>query len=83
MPKYGIIVDLDRCTGCMTCVIACKQENLTLPAVWWNKILELENETHITRAPIGKFSLRKRGDLNSADLYGSSVHLIKTGNEVE
>ena len=45
MAKYGIIVDLDRCSGCMTCVIACKQENLTRPGVWWNKILELENET--------------------------------------
>ena len=44
MAKYGIIVDLDRCTGCMTCVIACKQENLTRPGVWWNKILELESE---------------------------------------
>ena len=28
----------------MTCVIACKQENLTRPTVWWNKILELESE---------------------------------------
>jgi molybdopterin-containing oxidoreductase family iron-sulfur binding subunit len=45
MAKYGIIVDLERCSGCMTCVIACKQENLTRPGVWWNKILELENET--------------------------------------
>ena len=44
MAKYGIIVDLDRCTGCMTCVIACKQENLTRPTVWWDKILELESE---------------------------------------
>jgi molybdopterin-containing oxidoreductase family iron-sulfur binding subunit len=44
MAKYAIIVDLDRCSGCMTCVIACKQENLTRPTVWWNKILELEDE---------------------------------------
>ena len=45
MAKYGIIVDLNRCTGCMTCVIACKQENLTRPKVWWNRVLELESET--------------------------------------
>lgn len=45
MARYGIIVDLNRCTGCMTCVIACKQENLTRPGVSWNKVLEVENET--------------------------------------
>ncbi|MFH1491526.1 MAG: 4Fe-4S dicluster domain-containing protein [Pseudomonadota bacterium] len=45
MARYGISVDLNRCTGCMTCVIACKEENLTRPGVWWNRILEMENET--------------------------------------
>ena len=45
MARYGIIVDLNRCTGCMTCVLACKQENLTGPGIWWNKILEIESET--------------------------------------
>jgi molybdopterin-containing oxidoreductase family iron-sulfur binding subunit len=29
----------------MTCVIACKEENLTRPGVWWNKVLQLEDET--------------------------------------
>ena len=50
MARYGIIVDLNRCTGCMTCVIACKQENLTPPGVQWSKVMQLENETfdHIT-----------------------------------
>ncbi len=45
MARYGIVVDLNRCSGCMTCVIACKQENLTRPSVWWNRILELESES--------------------------------------
>lgn len=45
MARYGIIVDLNRCTGCMTCVLACKQENLTGPGIWWNKVLEIEGET--------------------------------------
>ncbi|MBN1105530.1 MAG: 4Fe-4S dicluster domain-containing protein [Deltaproteobacteria bacterium] len=40
--RYGIIVDLNRCTGCMTCVLACKEENLTPPGVWWDKVLEIE-----------------------------------------
>ena len=43
MARYGLIVDLNICTGCMTCVLACKQENLTRPGIQWAKILELEN----------------------------------------
>ncbi len=45
MARYGIVIDANRCTGCMTCVIACKQETLTRPGVWWNKVLDLESES--------------------------------------
>lgn len=45
MARYGIVLDLNRCTGCMTCVVACKQENLTPPGVWWNRVLELESQS--------------------------------------
>lgn len=27
MEKYGMIIDFDRCQGCLACEVACKQEN--------------------------------------------------------
>jgi molybdopterin-containing oxidoreductase family iron-sulfur binding subunit len=42
MARYGMIVDVGRCTGCMTCVVACKHENLTEPGVWHNRVFELQ-----------------------------------------
>jgi len=25
--RYGLVIDLDRCTGCLTCVVACQTEH--------------------------------------------------------
>ncbi len=44
MARYGIVVDVNKCTGCMTCVLACKEEHLTGPEVSWTRVYQLENE---------------------------------------
>jgi Fe-S-cluster-containing dehydrogenase component len=31
MPRYGMVLITNLCTGCQTCSVACKMENLTLP----------------------------------------------------
>ncbi|MGB9629715.1 MAG: 4Fe-4S dicluster domain-containing protein, partial [Thermodesulfobacteriota bacterium] len=28
MPKYAMVIKSDLCTGCQTCFVACKMENL-------------------------------------------------------
>jgi len=47
MAQMAIILDLDRCVGCHSCTVACKQENNVRLGSFWSKVLQI--------GPIGKF----------------------------
>lgn len=50
--KLGMVVDLDRCIGCRTCAVACKQHNSQPPGTWWNRVFTPGSKIHQTA--IGK-----------------------------
>ncbi len=41
-PRWVMVVDLNRCVGCQTCTIACKNTNDTPPGIQWRQVLDIE-----------------------------------------
>jgi phenylacetyl-CoA:acceptor oxidoreductase subunit 1 len=44
-PRWGMVIDLNRCVGCQTCTIACKHANDTPPGVQWRRVIDVEQGT--------------------------------------
>lgn len=39
MTKLSIAINLERCTGCQTCVVACKMQNNVPEGMLWNRVI--------------------------------------------
>lgn len=46
MARYGMVIDLDRCTGCRACMVACKVENNTPEGVFWMNLVRYEEGSY-------------------------------------
>lgn len=63
MPRWGMVIDLDRCTGCQSCSVACRVEN-NVPAagdrdawkgraIFWNKVIAYQSDSKGQLLPAG------------------------------
>ncbi|ABB15512.1 MULTISPECIES: 4Fe-4S dicluster domain-containing protein [Carboxydothermus] len=46
--RYGMVIDLDKCIGCRTCAVICKEHNSQPPGTWWNRVFTPGSEEHQT-----------------------------------
>ena len=44
MKHYVMVIDLQACTGCNTCSVACKQGNNLPENVWWSQVVTVGSD---------------------------------------
>jgi phenylacetyl-CoA:acceptor oxidoreductase 27-kDa subunit len=46
MPRWGMVIDLQRCIGCYSCMISCKQEHFLPPGMFWSRVIVSETGSY-------------------------------------
>ncbi len=44
--RRGMVIDLEKCIGCRSCAVACKQHNAQPAGIWWNRVFTPGSEFH-------------------------------------
>lgn len=52
--KRGMVIDLEKCIGCRSCAVACKQHNAQPAGTWWNRVLTPGSEYHAVTPEKGR-----------------------------
>ncbi len=52
--RWGMVIDLTKCSGCSGCQLACKAENCTPPGITWARLelLEIGDYPNVHRIPM-------------------------------
>jgi len=51
-PHHVMVIDTNRCVGCWTCAVSCKEINNEPLGVWWNRVLTTApNQSTASQAP--------------------------------
>ncbi len=69
MTQRGFVLDLDRCTGCGACVVACTNENSPTRGIAWRSVATF-NRQRLLYAPVFHYSLACNHCLEPACLAG-------------
>jgi len=48
MSRWGMVIDLRKCIGCYSCMIACKQEHFLPPEMFWSRVVISETGSYPT-----------------------------------
>lgn len=77
MSRYGMVIDMTRCSGCQTCVITCQMNNNQRPGVAWSSVDTIE---------LGTWPEADRFALPHACMHCENapcVHVCPTGASVQ
>ena len=45
MPRKCLVINIDRCTGCDSCIVSCKFENHLPLGTFYNRVMQVDRKS--------------------------------------